>query len=125
MEKHSTTLTTNKSNRTLESLKRREYIVSGISRTKKKKEKKKWLHHWKICPFCDTERKLTKESKKYSLGWLLGARETKCRNCWAKEVPVCPACKNPTWKNKEGYYKHAGEFGCGFYGKKLKRRVAE
>ncbi len=83
----------------------------------KKKEKKKWVFPGDCCTFCNKELVKKKTEAKYSF---LSNREKRCRNCGAKKGKLCPACKMETWY-LNGIYKHS-MVGCGFIGKKLKRK---
>lgn len=81
---------------------------------KKKKDKKPYIWHFEVCPFCGEERK--KLNNKDS--WFRN-REDFCRKCGAKEVKgECPACHRTAWIKNE-YYKHEGFYTCGFSGKKF------
>lgn len=96
------------------------------SKKYKKKIKKKYNSPWLICPFCKAELiELPKgdidSSSKFTI-FLSYRCEKICRQCGAKKVGDCPGCHRPTWYLNKIYKHQFTGFGCGFEGKKLRRK---
>ncbi len=91
---------------------------------KKKRKKKKYIPPYSVCPFCDEELIRLEVTGKKSW-WCINNYETICRECGARRVNDCPACKNATWFQPEtGIYKHQW-IGCGFEGKRIHKSIGD
>ena len=92
-------------------------------KNKKKKNKRKVLSWWEMCPFCEEELENDPNPEvRSAMSWIFGRhdKKQKCK-CGAKGNNECPCCKRITWK-KGKIYKHPNSYyNCGFEGEKKQK----